>query len=697
MHRLILLLLVSSSFSLSAQRDTLPDPTPDLNQQRLEDLLQDADEDSEFDFNTAFEALEIFRENPLDLNTAQEEDLRELTLLTDVQIGNLLSYRQQLGSFLAIYELQAIPGFDLATVRRILPFVSVNRGVDDFQASLGDMLGRGENELYLRWRRILETQRGFIPTEANPDSTPYLGDPHQLYVRYRHLYSNRLSYGFSAEKDRGEEFFTGSNQKGFDFYSAHIFLRDYNRTVKAVALGDYTASFGQGLILFTGFGFGKSALVTSIKRGGRTLRQYTSVNEASFLRGAATTLAFGNNWELTALVSYRGRDGNLLQSADTLDNEDVQFRISSLGITGFHRTAAEIEDRNAVQHFLVGGSLKYQPAWGHVAFNAVRHQLDKPLTLREQPYNRFFFQGQELSNASLDYSWRWRNLSLFGETAVSDNGAVATINGLLATLDRRVDLSILFRSFPRDYQSLLGDPFAETTGGRNETGLYIGTEIRPAKHWTFAAYYDMWVHPWLRFTADAPSRGHEYRARLTYYQKRRLEIYLEVRDETKGLNVRQFEQNIDAVLPTRRFQTRLHLAYKVTKALEWRSRLDWGFTDNDVNDRQRGFGIYQDLLYRPAGSPWIFSSRIAFFDTDGYQVRFYNFENGLLYNFAIPAYYNQGSRFYINVRYKGFRNLTLEARYARLYWADQETIGSGFEQINGPTRTEVGAQIKYQF
>ena len=27
-----------------------------------------------------------------------------------------------------------------------------------------------------------------------------------------------------AEKDAGEEFFTGSNKQGFDFYSGHIFL-----------------------------------------------------------------------------------------------------------------------------------------------------------------------------------------------------------------------------------------------------------------------------------------------------------------------------------------------------------------------------------------------------------------------------------------------------------------------------------------
>ena len=125
--------------------------------------------------------------------------------------------------------------------------------------------------------------------------------------------------------------------------------------------------------------------------------------------------------------------------------------------------------------------------------------------------------------------------------------------------------------------------------------------------------------------------------------------------------------------------------------------MDRGTTDNPINNRQSGFAIYQDLLYHPIGFPLSFTSRIALFDTDGYQVRFYNFENGLLYNFRIPAYYNQGSRFYLNIRYKGIRNMTIEARYARLFWANADTIGSGLESTGLPTRTELAAQIKVKF
>jgi len=255
LHFSLLLFFLTVS-SLKAQIDTTSNnKLPDINQQRLEDLLDDSDGEGDFDFNTIFEGLEVYQKNPLNLNKAEEEDFRALGLLSDIQISGILNYREELNGFISIYELQAIPSLNLNTIHRILPFITLNKDVDDFQASFKEMFSNGDNEMYIRWTRNLEKEKGFLPIDGNPDSTAYLGDQNQYYLRYRHTYSNRLSVGFTAEKDRGEEFFTGSNKNGFDFYSAHLFLQDYNKRVKAIALGDFTANFGQGLILFAGFGY----------------------------------------------------------------------------------------------------------------------------------------------------------------------------------------------------------------------------------------------------------------------------------------------------------------------------------------------------------------------------------------------------------------------------------------------------------
>ena len=683
------------SFSLAAQTDTLPE-LPESSQRLLEDYLQNSDEEGDFDFNTIYENLERYADRPLNLNEATEADLQDLRLLSDVQIINFLRYREVAGELVSIYELQAVPGLDLATIQVILPYVGISGDTDDYQTSLPEMLQEGQNELYLRWSRILETQKGYLPLAEGESGSRYQGDPNQLYLRFKHSYSNRLSYGFTAEKDRGEAFFTGANKKGFDFYSAHFYLRDYTKTLKALALGDYTISLGQGLILFSGFGAGKSVLATSVKRGGRVIRPYTSVNEANFMRGAAITLGFGNHWEITAFGSYRGRDGNL-NVADTLEVDQPILSFTSLDMDGLHRTPSEIEDRNALYQLSYGGSLKYKLPKGHLAINALVDQLDKPLIRREQPYNRYYFDGDQVGNASLDYAYRWRNFHFFGETAIGNNGVMATVNSILAGLDPKLDIALVHRHFPRDYVALNANPFAETTGARNETGMYLGLILRPVSGWQMSGYFDLWRHPWLRFNTDAPSGGYEYRFRIRHFKKRTYEAYLEIRDEVKGRNIGVFENKTDWPLPSRIFQTRLHLAYNLSKSLEWRSRIDIGFADNELHELRQGFAIYQDLLYRPIGFPLSFTTRFALFDTDGYAIRFYAYENNLLYSFSIPAYYNRGSRFYLNLRYKGIRNMTLEARIAQTYWWDQDKFGSGLEEIDGPIRTQVAAQLKYKF
>ena len=689
------LLQLSLLNCLPGQSDTLTDPSPIGPVQLAEDFLQNSEREGDFDFNTILEELDQYKKNPLNLNGADEKSLRDLRLLSDIQILNLLRYRLTTGELISIYELQAIPGFDPATIQAILPFVTVKGGTDDYQINLKDMLTQGSNELYMRWSRVRESQKGFEPPSPGSTASRYLGDPNQLYLRFKHSNSNRLSYGFTAEKDRGEEFFTGSNPNGFDFYSAHFYLRDYNRTVKAVALGDYTVNFGQGLIMASGFNAGKSVLATTVKRGGRNVRAYTSVNEVNFMRGAAATIALTPNLELTAFGSYRGRDGNLLSDTSDLDREILS--ISSLDIDGYHRTPSEIADRNATMQLSTGGSLKYiTPRW-NVGLNGVYHKLDKSLNRRLEPYNYYYFSGDQSINLSADYSWLYRNFNFFGETAWSENGALATVNGLLAGLHRDIDVAVVYRNYPRNFIALNGDPFGETSGARNEEGLYLGLVLRPVRNWILSGYYDVWQHPWLRFDADAPSRGHEYRLRVTHFKKRKYEAYVEVRDETKEKNVPLFETKTNWPVPSRVFQTRFHFGYQLSKALELRSRADFGFSDNEINNRQSGFVIYQDILFHPIQFPVSFTARFALMDTDGYQARFYSFENNLLYQFSIPAYYNEGVRYYLNVRFKGIRNMTVEGRIAQTYYTNQSTFGSGLEEISGPSRTQYSAQVKYRF
>ena len=268
---------------------------------------------------------------------------------------------------------------------------------------------------------------------------------------------------------------------------------------------------------------------------------------------------------------------------------------------------------------------------------------------------------------------------------------------MLIGLDEKVNLSILHRHLPPQFHSINARVFGETANGSNENGLYLGLEANPNKHWNFRAYFDAWRHPWLRSNVDAPSKGLEYFARITHKRKRRSEIYFQIRNEIKERNAPNNETAIDFLVPVTRTNVRIHIANKVSKSIELRSRAEWSFFNNTVETKERGYLLYQDVIFKSIQYPLSFTTRFALFDTDGWDSRIFAYENDLLYTFFVPPYYRKGTRFYINLRYRPTRNLTAELRYERTFINNEDSFSSGNEEIIGNVQSALEAQVRYSF
>ncbi|HFA49026.1 MAG TPA: helix-hairpin-helix domain-containing protein [Bacteroidetes bacterium] len=680
------------SFSAFGQTDTLP--LLQAQEDLLESYFQEQETDEGFDYNDLYDELNYLRDKPLDLNSLSANELDLFPFLTALQKAAYLEYIEKHGPLISEYELQAIPHFDIPTIKQFLQFVTIN---DPNIAPLPSNWQKdGQHQLLMRWSKTLQAKRGFIENENTGEPSPYTGDENAFYLRYRYMFTNRLSFGFTAEKDAGETFFSGNNKQGFDFYSAHIFINNPNGKIRTVALGDYSVSMGQGLVLFNGFSTRKSPLTTKIKRSARPLRRYSSVNEADFFRGAATTVRLNKNIGLTAFFSTKKRDANIGEEEDLPDELPPVNFITSLQTSGKHRTLSEIEDKNSIRQSTVGGILKWRKKRGHIAANFLYNKLDKPLNRRAALYSQDLFNGNKLFNTSIDYSYTFRNYHFFGETALSGNGGTATSNGLIMSLDPKIDLAFLYRNFQKEHQALTARPFAETSGATNEKGIYLGMEIRPFNEWTINIYYDQWKHEWLRFRTDAPSVGHEWLVKINYKIRHKLEAHIQLKKEVKSLNIDSPDGRFNQIFPGQNFQGRVHLSYNLNKALEWRSRFYAGFSK--IKKKQlNGVAFYQDLKYKPFGSPFSFTTRFAIFDTDDFAIRFYAYENDVLNSFTVAPYSGRGSRFYFNARVRLSRGVLIEGRWARTYFTDKNTIGSGFEEIKGPAKTDVKVQMRINF
>ncbi|MCH2021078.1 MAG: helix-hairpin-helix domain-containing protein [Saprospiraceae bacterium] len=661
----------------------------------IENIVSES-ESEDFDFGTEFEYLEAYQNNPLDLNNATEEELTDFGLFSAIQIQSLLLYRKRFGQIFSLYELQGVPTFDLKTIVRLTPYISVSATKEIEKMNFAKMFKWGRHQIFARYQRILEVQKGFTPLDPGETGARFLGSPDKFYMRYRMTYKDRMSFGLTMEKDAGEEFFTGTNKQGFDYYSGHFYLKNISKNVHSIALGDFQVFFGQGLTIWGGFGIRKGAQVLNIKRISLPIRPYTSVNEALFMRGAAGHFQFlkNKNLEVTVFGSYRLRDANLKTEIDSLV-EELDFEVSSLQEIGYHRTASEIENENSIGLLTSGARIRYLGKTWHVAGNFVHNYLTNPLVRNSSLYQKFQFSGNQSVNGSLDYSFRYRNLQFFGETAVNNKGGVATINSLMAELDPRVSFAVLHRYYDPKYYTLNGNAFGESADVSNESGLYLGMESRFGAGFKLSTYFDIFQFPWLRYQVDAPSKGYEIFGKLEYSPNYFITAYLQYRFEQKGRNISGNTSNIDQIINHDRQNLRFQFNYDVSPQFSLRSRVEFAFyQDEEFN---QGIVVYQDLIFKPQIIPIKLQVRLAFFDTDNFDTRIYAYENDVLYAFSVLPYYGQGLRYYFNFSYKINRNFSLWLRFSQTYFTDRTVISSGLNEIQGRTRSEIKVQIRAKF
>lgn len=687
MRKIILsILLLTSSFSLFAQ---VPEPAPPTStvEQQLENVTEN-NEDIETEDDSYLQQLNQLQRNPVNINFADETFLKDLRLLSPMQIQNLLSYRSFLGNLINLYELQAIPGWDLATIQKVRPYITVNSTMGVME-DIGQRLQDGEHSILVRVTQTLEKSRGYL-LDSGSAKNFYPGSPQRVFVRYKYVYKNLLQYGVVGEKDAGEEFFKGSQKQGFDFYSAHLFIRNIG-IVKSLAIGDFTVNMGQGLTQWMSLAFKKGPDIMAVKRQSAVLRPYNSAGEIFFHRGAGITIG-KNNWQATVFGSIRKVDANF--NSDTTNSQD-EF-ISSLQTSGLHRTASEVEDKASQRQLAFGGNFNYRMNRLKVGVNAVHFALKYPLIKANEPYNLYALSGKSFGNYSFDYSYTFKNMHFFGEAAVTDKKYAAVVNGLLLSVANNVDMSFFYRNISKGYQSLYTNAFTESTFPTNEKGFFTGISVRPNNSWRIDAYADVYRFPWLRFRVNAPSEGKDYMIQLNYKPDRQFEIYTRYKAEAKAINYNPTLQTLSPVVAQPRQNWRTHLSYKLNPTFTLRSRVEVVWFDKKGPEPEQGFLMYADILYKPMMKRFSGNCRLQYFETDGYNSRLYAFENDVLFSYSIPVFYDKGYRAYVNGNFDLTKKITLWARYARFIYPHRATVGSGLDLINGNHKSEVKFQMIYK-
>lgn len=638
-----------------------------------------ANGDNPFKFDAEFEFLSDFIRQPIDLNTATQEDFSKLRLLRSEQIDALIKHRTIYSKFIALEELQT--ELDLNTIKKILPFITVAGDFRDFQLPMREWFRKGENTMQMRWSRRLETSFGFRYGK-------YLGDPNDLYLRYRYHFGQRLSYGITLQKDAGEKIWN----KGVDFMSAHFYIADFNPIIKAFCLGDFGVTMGQGLIHSDGFNIGKSALVLNIEKNEPKLRQYASSNEINFMRGAGATLKISPKNNITVFASSRRLDATIKNVIVDNINETIA---TTLQTSGYHRTAGEMKDKNGIGLTTIGAVYEQRFTGGAINFNTEYNSYDVKVQPRTSLYNQYYFDGKTLVNFSVDYKYAYKNLHFFGETAMSDNKGWATVNGVLWSIGKKLSVNMLHRFLTKDYNSIHGQAFIESGHTQDENGIYLGASYVINKNFTVSSYADYWHYGWYRYRVNKPtSFGYEYFFNANY-QKGKMLAYFQFRTKMKQENS-SGKDSLKVLLNKTHTQLRFQFQKPISKGLEWRTRAEMSLFSDQITFT-KGFALMEDLLWTSKNRKFHINGRVAYFNTPDYNTAIYAYENDLQNNFTVLPYYLKGWRFYANIEWQPFKKNILSVRWAQSYFPNTFLLGSGNDQIFDNKRTDVKMQWNFLF
>lgn len=633
----------------------------------------------------------IHQGRKININRMTQDDLNHLPFLTAAQAKNMMEYLNQYGEVFSIYELQAVAEFDSVTILKLLPYIEIGPPPPTVRITPGNLIRKGRHELLLRYEQVLQRQKGYQEHDTGQSSEQeslYLGSPQRYYFRYRYTFSDRIMIGLSGEKDAGEEFFNESQPLGMDFYSGFLAIGNL-RWLKQLIIGNFRASFGQGLTL-GGNSFGSSVSFGTAMQYRMGFIPSQSVCEYGYLRGVAASFTAGHfTWD--AFYSSVRKDA-MVSFSDSAMSDDPFF--SSFTETGYHRTVSEIDRKNRIREQVYGGHVSYRGGRFVVGLAGFYGRWDGVLQPRQEPFRRFELQGARFGGAGLDGRLRIGFAQIFGEFGVSLNGGTAWLIGLTAIPLQGVDLLFILRHYQPEYQNPLATALSQNTSTNNEQGIFLRLQMQLLPKISITGYADLFRFPWLRYQVNAPSEGFEAGLLGLWQASPYCSCSLRYGIKKGEANASQGEDPIITLKEETRNDMKAEVNLSPLRGLLLKSCFAVKSFRISGQPREWGYLGGQDLSVIFSGIFRMIRLHYALFDIPAYSTRIYQYEPDLLYSFSAPAYYGKGYRMVLILQAEMFKRINLSGWIGMSKFTDRSVIGSGLDEIQGSLKAEVKVQVR---
>ncbi|MBK7359280.1 MAG: hypothetical protein IPI45_05675 [Saprospiraceae bacterium] len=626
-------------------------------------------------------SMEAYIIHPLELNHCDFESILSFPLFEKHHAELVIAYLKIHRPLKSVYELQTIEGLPLDILKYSLPYLILRDSIKS--KKLIKIIGRKDtHKLILRWGRSFDAS-------DSTSHTSYLGSPDKFYCRYKSSIPGRYAMALTFEKDAGEVWIQKNGTKGFDYTAAYLEIEHLTSRLKKIILGDYQICIGQGLLVDNSFSIENGdVLASGIKRSG-FLKPYQSIRESDMLRGIGMNLQINHNTYALLYFSSVRQDAKLSIKIDPTRN-DTNYLISSILTTSYHRDSNELESKNTAQFELKGMSLISQIKSFKIGLNGL-FSTQQYLWDHQKRLDRSFLSTKNQNfQASIDHSYLFKNISLYGEIAMDQNNQRAWMESMVLSPSKNMEVRIHYHHFDRGNFQYYSNTNSNSGMSFNEKSLQISWSIKPNARWNIIGNAHFTAFPWLRYQESLRTNQCQYFLRISCSERKKWSAYLLFQSGYQEQSSTYSSNKQNELTRLKNFQMRANIEMKTSTNLSWRSRIE--LRKSEINmESGTGFLISTDFLYKNIESKISGNIRYAVYNIPAYENRIYSFQNDVSGVYNLAAYSGKGYSIYLNVRWRITGPLMLEGR-----WSGQ------FKQLqdkeNGISKTQdVKIQVQFKF
>ncbi len=625
---------------------------------------------------------------PLNLNTATVEDLSKLIFLDERKANAIVRHRRRAGGILTHQELMTVRGLSPMDINMLRRIAHLN-GLED-STILKKTL---KVNAIARISRRFPLPLGFQKTDTA--EAAYAGAPLGQLLRIKADVGGRLSLGMVADNDAGEpQMKMGAGL--MDYAGGYVCYKPARGVVTKAVIGNYAVRLGQGLGVWTGFGFSPTIMGVSACRVATGISPSMSAAESEYMRGLAMEMRSGRHRAAIFASSVRA-------DATTRTSADGSSFATTIRTTGYHRTSTERTYRHNDRIVTLGGYVSTDVGPARMGVGANNWHSRIPMGYNGQLYRVNMPTGHDLTTISADFRTAISRAHVFGEVACQGRNAWGGVIGADFDLGGANSLSVAMRKFGRGYLAQIQQPVCHTSRAGGEGGLYIGVEASPLACLTVRANVDAWRLAWLQSGVWAPTAGWVLRVNATYDISRNSTLSLRIRHSDKDVTTMDSEDYGTDALPYHgRISDTRATSYKAVFSASPLKRLTLGTLCERTHavsadgTHSAGFLVAETMKATFCEGNVVFSASASYFDTDSYAARTYTRRPMVLYDMAFATCSGEG------LTATGMLTLSIAKAFKLWLWAthtkyvDRDDVGTGYDRTAGPRRTDVKVQLQWK-